>query len=101
MDIAAFKTLDEFKYVSDMCKQNENLLTKWVHVGGVTLTPQSSSDWYWVATGEKIAYDMPWHTQQPNNAHENNFVWLLGKVISCLMIPIATKNTRINSFVNL
>lgn len=49
-----------------MAMENEGNLTKWVHIGGMALTPKSPNDWYWVTTGEKVDYDLPWHPDEPN-----------------------------------
>lgn len=70
LDIATFDTLDEFNYVSDMCKRNKDRLTNWVHVGGATTTPGTPHNWFWVTTGEKIAYDMPWNAGNPNSVNQ-------------------------------
>lgn len=37
------------------------------HVGGMASVRKSTTDWYWVTNGQKIAYTMPWQNGQPEN----------------------------------
>ena len=67
MDIAIFETSNQIQAVKEMCNNNAAKLSKWLHVGGMTLTGGSATDWYWVTTGEKVAYTMTWGFTEPNN----------------------------------
>lgn len=67
MDIAIFETSSQMLAVREMCNNNASKLTKWLHVGGYTLIGGSPTDWYWVTTGERVAYAMKWNPSEPNN----------------------------------
>lgn len=70
MDIATFETADEFNAFGGLVSgyPGGSGLTRWVHVGGVTVTSRSATDWYWVNTNEKINYTMSWNAGQPDNS---------------------------------
>lgn len=68
MDIATFKTADEFAAFNALAREHVGDLTLRVHVGGVTLTPRSRTDWYWVDTNEQISFELSWSSfNQPDN----------------------------------
>ena len=66
LDIGSFDTLEELNALIDMAKKQVPTLSGSYHVGGVTLTPKSPNDWFWVTTGEKIEYQLPWASGQPD-----------------------------------
>lgn len=68
LDIATFKTLDEFNAVRDMCKENSSIMTGFIYIGGMTTSARSIDDWFWVTTGEKINFTMKWKEGEPNFA---------------------------------
>lgn len=68
MDIATFETAEEFAAFGELGRRHAGSLTSWVNIGGVTLTPKSSTDWYWVNTNEQINYEMRWNPGNPNDS---------------------------------
>lgn len=60
MDLVMIESLNEFYAVSGFCKQNTNLLGRWVFVDGMTLSSKSPTDWYYTRTGNKIPFHMIW-----------------------------------------
>lgn len=66
MDIGTFDTLDELNAFISMGRNHVPKLGGSYHVGAVTLTPKSPNDWFWVTTGEKINYQLPWASGQPD-----------------------------------
>lgn len=67
LELATFESLDEFQTMKKLCSNNTLNYTTFIHVGGATLNGGSQTDWYWITTGEKIAYKMPWLKGEPNN----------------------------------
>ena len=43
----------------------------YILIGGTTSTGKSLSDWYWVTTGEKINFEIPWYPGEPSFSSEN------------------------------
>lgn len=41
-------------------------------VDGLTLTLKSTTDWYWTDNGEKIPFEIPFITGEPNNYQNLN-----------------------------
>lgn len=69
-------------------------LTEFIHVGGITLTPNSSTDWYWITTGEKIAYEMTWNCGE---LHSNAQFCLSIETENYLYVPgFTSKNFEFN-----
>lgn len=67
MDIVTLQTADEFEEFKDLVGQYAKELTRFVHVGAVTVTSRSTTDWYWVDTNEKVNYALPWRPGHPDN----------------------------------
>lgn len=78
MEIATFETLEEMQVVSDLCKDNENIMTPYVHVGGMTTREGTKESWFWIVTGKRINYNMPWADGEPNNDEDSQFCLALG-----------------------
>jgi hypothetical protein len=69
LELATFETLTEAETFIQMAK--EFYLIKgnahpYVIIDGMTLTPLSTTDWYWTRTGEKIPFTIPWREGEPN-----------------------------------
>lgn len=54
-----------------MCKARTDFLPDFIHIGGMTTTAKSKTQWYWVANGEKINYAMEWMQGEPNNFNDD------------------------------
>lgn len=78
LEIATLETLDEMQTVSKICKKISFHLTEYVHVGGMTLTGNSTFNWYWVITGKRIEYEMQWSDGEPNFYSRRQFCLALG-----------------------
>lgn len=78
LEIATLETLDEMQTVSKICKKLSFHLTEYVHVGGMTLTGNSTFNWYWVITGKRIEYEMQWSDGEPNFYSRRQFCLALG-----------------------
>jgi len=71
LELATFETLIEAEKFIQVAKENQFIKTKiypHVFVDGMTLTPNSATDWYWTRTGEKIPFTLPWKVGEPNFA---------------------------------
>ncbi|CAG9802947.1 unnamed protein product [Chironomus riparius] len=67
LEFASADTLDEATTLVSFVKNNSGYVYVTALIGGLTLTPKSKTDWYWVNSGNKVAYDIPWYVTQPNN----------------------------------
>ena len=75
MELATFNTQTEYKAIKKMLYHLKLPLSTWFHVGGMTKTIKSKTDWFWVHRGEKVCYPMDWYGPDPN--YGNNGVWCL------------------------
>ena len=69
MELATFETLNEAETFLNVAY--ENAFIKAYHlshfyIDGMTLTPNSTTDWYWTKNGEKISFSIPWQPDEPN-----------------------------------
>jgi hypothetical protein len=83
MEFAYIDNLSEFKYVSSMVKENEDKFVgsgfkNWVLIDGMTLVPRSPNDWYWTVNGEKVSFEMPFMSGQPDSASADEKCLSLG-----------------------
>jgi hypothetical protein len=88
MKFASFETECEYDAVRKMLIDLPTPLTdEYAFVNGMTLTPRSPTDWYWMSTGEKAQYSLDWGTKELNFG--NNDEW-------CLCIgPKSGKNPKL------
>lgn len=74
MEIASFETSNEMDRVSEMCVSHKDKLTQYVHVGGMAIYEGSTSDWYWVNSGQIISYiSSRWHPGEPNGQNYRQY----------------------------
>lgn len=79
LEFASFDSLEEFQTMKKLCSNTTSTnFTVFIHVGGATLNGGSLTDWYWITTGEKISYKMPWLKGEPNNHKKNEFCLSVG-----------------------
>lgn len=81
MELATLETLSEANAVIDMCETTSyNIIGRYPMIDGVSLVKQSGTDWYFLNTGEKVAYTIPWQVNQPDYAGGNEMCMsLLGE----------------------
>jgi hypothetical protein len=62
LELASLYTLEEYNNVVPMLTRllKSTKLTDWIFINGMTLVAKSRNDWYWVNSGQKISYVMPW-----------------------------------------
>jgi hypothetical protein len=70
MQLASFETNDEYNAVRNLCRYNSGSFTDWIYVDGMTTTPGSKYDWY-LSSGEKINFSLPWPNTDPNGSVAN------------------------------
>lgn len=70
MEILSIETKAEADNIINVLK-NSTLLDGEIifHVGGISLTPRSTSDWYWVNSGKKLDFTLKFVPGQPDFAH--------------------------------
>lgn len=78
LEMATFETLNEYNAVRELCKANSDKFTDYVHVGGMTITGNSTDDWYWL-TGQKISFNLTWTDGEPSFRDKNEFCLSLVK----------------------
>lgn len=80
MDIASLETYDEFSEVKYALpdKRNSYSFTDYIHIGGATSLAKTKSEWYWVTSGNKVSYTMPFSDGEPNNAGSIEYCLALG-----------------------
>lgn len=83
MELATFETLREFTSFQQLwedSKLNKNFNSVfYLHVDGITKTPKSLDDWYFTKNGQKIPFQMPWLTGEPNCANNAEYCLSIGK----------------------
>lgn len=70
LELVSLETLTEAEYFYNLCHNND-VTVGWIFIDGMTLTPKSSTDWYWTNSGKKISYPIPWFPGQPDNYNED------------------------------
>jgi len=71
LELATFETRTEADTFIQIAKENQFIKTNahpYVIIDGMTLTPRSTTDWYWTRTGERIYFTLPWRVGEPNFA---------------------------------
>jgi hypothetical protein len=43
------------------------LFDDFTYMGAIVTEPTSKTNWYWVATGKRLNFDLPWYPGDPNN----------------------------------
>jgi hypothetical protein len=77
MEILSLDTLKEATTFFNTCKLSESLFETYTHIGGITMTGRTTDLWYWVNSGKRVNYVMPFAPGEPNFA---------GNVEYCLSI---------------
>lgn len=78
MEILSFETKLEQDHMFQVLKNFSQFLDNENSIGGISLTPRSTTDWYWVNSGKKVKFLMGFMPGQPD--HYN------GAVENCLAI---------------
>jgi hypothetical protein len=63
-------SLDSFDEMRAFMKEflsKIKLFNEAVYMGAILAEPRSKTEWYWVATGKKLNFDLPWYPGEPNN----------------------------------
>lgn len=79
MELATFETKAEVDWFADMfvnsCSKHD---IEWCMVGGIRKFADktiSSTNWFWMQSGNQINYELSWHNGQPDN--NNGLQWCL------------------------
>jgi hypothetical protein len=79
LELASLHTVHEYNNVVEMLKLNSTRVTEWTFINGMTLTPKSRTDWYWVDSGRKVSYTMQWwRADQPDFYQNSQWCLALG-----------------------
>lgn len=70
LDIVSLDTLGEYQAVAEMCEKERDFFGNFVHVGGIAISKQSKTEWYWVGSKQNVSYEMVWQDGQPDNDNE-------------------------------
>jgi hypothetical protein len=72
MDLANFRNRDELDhFMSLFIKLVEDPINQVVFTDGIVNDPIGRESWHWFETGKKIEFEIPWHTDEPNNMDGN------------------------------
>jgi hypothetical protein len=66
MDYLSLETADEMSSVIVMATKKPALYDDHNFIGAMTLNLKSTSQWYWVNSGKKTKFSLPWGTNQPD-----------------------------------
>lgn len=66
LEIASFETEKEAKHAIEALQGKVSEINEHFYVGGVTASMQGSNAWYWLNSGNKISYNLPWNAGQPD-----------------------------------
>jgi hypothetical protein len=72
MDLAMVQSLNEFNAVVNMLRLNENSLPNNVLIDGISPFSKSKTEWSFTRTGEKIPFNIPWASGEPNDSPNLN-----------------------------
>lgn len=71
MQFATIETADEQTYFFEMMKQNIALLeANGPHIGALTTVSKSTTDWYWVETGNNVSFKLNFLPNEPSGGIE-------------------------------
>lgn len=73
MEFLSLDTEEEAHFFMDMCQQNYNELGTQMFVGAMTTVGKSLTNWYWVSSGNKVMYSLPFNVNEPNFNHNNEW----------------------------
>ncbi|CAG9807027.1 unnamed protein product [Chironomus riparius] len=82
LELATFETLTEAQTFLNMAWNHNFIMSHnltFFLIDGMTLTPKSTTDWYWTKNGEKISFKIPWQPDEPNFEFEEEHclsVWI-------------------------
>lgn len=79
MEFVTLETEAELKEFLDICKRNAGLFEDWTHVGALTLEGKSIDKWYWVTSGRRVDYKIPFSNGQPDFSDGVELCLSLGK----------------------
>lgn len=77
-DIVSFETLHEAIAVRNFCKKYSDSLDYWTYVGGISLKARSATNWYWVNSGKKVSFEIPFGNGLPDFAGSDEWCLALG-----------------------
>lgn len=66
LEAVSFDSLEEAENFLQLCKQKTHLLNAQTHVGGMSLEAKSLEKWYWVNSGNRVNYTLPFGPNEPN-----------------------------------
>jgi hypothetical protein len=87
MDVVSLDTATETSTFFDTCKKSEALFETFTHIGAITLAGRSTDMWYWVNSGRRANYALPFYPGQPDFA---------GSIEYCLSLAKAGNNFYFN-----
>ena len=82
LELVTLETLKEANYFLEIAENSETkklAIPFWIFIDGMTLTPKSTTDWYWTESGEKISFSIRWASDQPDNWRGNEKCFSIGK----------------------
>lgn len=79
MDFVSLETENEANEFLNICKSKANLFQTGAFIGAISLEGASRSQWYWLNSGNRITYPIPFGPGKPNNVEGRAFCLELWK----------------------
>lgn len=82
LELATFETLSEaakFLSMADNHSIFKSFAGVYFLIDGTTLSPASSTDWYWSKSGKKIQFPISWLSGQPDNGNISEYCFSFGR----------------------
>lgn len=67
MEFLSLDSGQEAEKFLQLCASNINLFDEWTNIGGLTKVAKSTTEWFWVATGEKLNFNLNFMPGEPND----------------------------------
>lgn len=67
MDILEIDSKNEETSILNMCQRNIGIVDYVNYIGGIATKLKDAKSWYWVGSGNRIAYPMKWGPSEPDN----------------------------------
>lgn len=79
LEFLSLETEAEASELLQLCSNNSETFDQHTHIGGITTSPKSLDEWYWINSYNRIDYPLRFRHDQPNNYGGDEFCLSLQK----------------------